>query len=1183
MPLFDASTGIYVNALMEGIDWERPTSLELIYPDGSEGFQVEAGLRIRGGWSRHDGCPKHAFRLFFRSDHGDSKLEYDLFEGEESAEEFDKMDLRTAQNYSWSFKGDDSNTFMRDVFSRDLQRQMGQPYTRSRFYHLYINGQYWGLYMTQERSEAAYAASYFGGDKDDYDTVKADGGPTGTKMVEATDGTLEQFSILWSLGNDFDDADLAGKAVLYNRMLGLNPDGTPNSNYPVYLDPDNLIDMMLNVYYVGERDAPISAFFGNDELNNWYGVYNRNNPDGFKYFRHDGEHSMDKGYSDRTGPFTVLNEKVSPSHFNPQTLHQWLMDYPEYNMRFADRAYQHMFNDGAMTEAATKAQLDLRAAQIEMAIIAESARWGDAKTSTPLTKADWVGAVETTRNWLTGRVSTVISHLRNKNWYPSIDPPTFYINSIPQRGGMINVGDEFSMYAPAGTIYYTFDGSDPRLPSGQVNPDALSTTSSPTTDQVLITKGATWKYLDDGSDQGTGWRALLFDDTAWASGPAELGYGDGGEGTIVGYGDDANNKYPTTYFRHVFNLSNPAQVTNLSALLMRDDGAIVYLNGTEIIRDGMLAGDVTYLTHSSATVSGGDESTYFPTTGIDTSLLVAGDNVIAVEIHQKSYTSSDISFDFELAATVSGNTITPLNHSTHVKSRVLNNGGIWSALNQATYGVGDVAGSLRISEIMYHPATDPNSEFIELTNVGAETINLNLAEFANGIDFVFSAIDLDPAGHVVVVRNLDAFNTAYPDFDGVIAGQYDGSLDNDGDRLLLQDAIGTVIHDFKFKDGWYDITDGGGFTLTIRDAGADISLWDDKDGWRPSALPGGSPGIDDSLLLPPAGAIVINEVLAHSHALAPDWIELHNTTTEAINIGGWFLSDSDDGDPNIMKYEIPADTIIAGGGYKVFYEDVHFGNPAVANIPFALSEGGDEVFLRSGIGGVVTGYEDKEDFKASESGVAFGRYYKASTDTYNFVAMSENTPNEENAAPKVGPIVISEIMYRPDTESGDTYDNDEYEYIELRNITGSAVPLQEHDALMGIDVPWKFTEGIDYTFPLGTIVPAGGRIVVAKNLEAYAERYGSSAGIFGPFVDSGLSNSGEAVDLSKPGDQEDDERYYIRVDRVKYSDGSHPDGEIPDPWPTAPDGDGDSLDRIDDFAYGNDYINWQAATPSPGS
>jgi hypothetical protein len=324
--------------------------------------------------------------------------------------------------------------------------------------------------------------------------------------------------------------------------------------------------------------------------------------------------------------------------------------------------------------------------------------------------------------------------------------------------------------------------------------------------------------------------------------------------------------------------------------------------------------------------------------------------------------------------------------------------------------------------------------------------------------------------------------------------------------------------------------------------------------------------------------VVINEVLAHAHAEAPDWIELHNTTDEAINIGGWFLSDDTN---DVTKYEIADNTIIAADGYLVFYQDQHFGNPAAAGChrAFALSENGEQVYLSSAQDGVLTGYQEVEDFGASATGIAFGRYYKESTDNFNFLPMSENTPGSANAYPLVGPIVINEVMYNPG--SG----NQNEEYIELYNITAQPVTL--YDYVTG--EPWKFTDGIEYTFPSSPTVtiPAGGYLLVVKDPAAFALRYGSmpaSVQVLGPY-DGQLKNGGEKVELSMPGDVDGlGRRYYIRVDRVNYSDGSHPEdcpGGV-DLWPVEADGGGMSLSRKVPSDYGNDVANWQAATASPG-
>jgi hypothetical protein len=191
-----------------------------------------------------------------------------------------------------------------------------------------------------------------------------------------------------------------------------------------------------------------------------------------------------------------------------------------------------------------------------------------------------------------------------------------------------------------------------------------------------------------------------------------------------------------------------------------------------------------------------------------------------------------------------------LAHSAHVKARVLN-GSTWSALHEAAFAVGPVAQNLRISEIMYHPIdtgdpADPNTEYIELTNIGAVTINLNLVAFTNGVDFTFPNTGLAPGDYILVVKNVEAFEAKYGGGFN-IAGQYEGSLSNSGERIALADAAGQTICDFRFQDDWYDLTDGLGFSLTVRDPATvkpdDLS---NKDAWRASADAGGSPGFDDA-------------------------------------------------------------------------------------------------------------------------------------------------------------------------------------------------------------------------------------------------------------------------------------------------------------------------------------------------
>ena len=275
-----------------------------------------------------------------------------------------------------------------------------------------------------------------------------------------------------------------------------------------------------------------------------------------------------------------------------------------------------------------------------------------------------------------------------------------------------------------------------------------------------------------------------------------------------------------------------------------------------------------------------------------------------------------------------------------------------------------------------------------------------------------------------------------------------------------------------------------------------------------------------------------------------------------------------------MKYDIASGTSIPAWDYIVFTEYQHFGNllDPGCNTPFQFSENGEAVYLQSGDNGVLTGYSDEEDFGASEKDVAFGRYQK-STGDFNFVAMNVNTPSAVNAYPKVGPIVITEIMYHPQT-------NADAEYVELKNISNGPVTLYDDST----NTAWRFVDnmddiGIEYHFPTGSpvTVAANEKFLLVKNLAAFTSEFGvpdTSLKVF-EWIDGSLSNGGEKPEIQLPGDVDEFlTRYYIRVDRVSYSDTA--------PWPTSPDGSGQSLTRISNSAYGNDTINWQAITPSPG-
>ena len=169
-------------------------------------------------------------------------------------------------------------------------------------------------------------------------------------------------------------------------------------------------------------------------------------------------------------------------------------------------------------------------------------------------------------------------------------------------------------------------------------------------DLVLISPGSVWRFNDSGLNLGTSWRTVTYNDGSWSSGPAQLGYGDGDESTVISYGSNPNNRRITYYFRRSFTVTNPSAIAALVVRFVRDDGCVIYLNGVEVVRSNMPTGSVSYTTRASVAIGGADESAWLEAP-IDPARLVAGTNVIAVEVHQQSPTSSDVSFDLELRGT----------------------------------------------------------------------------------------------------------------------------------------------------------------------------------------------------------------------------------------------------------------------------------------------------------------------------------------------------------------------------------------------------------------------------------------------------------------------------------------------------------------------------------------------------
>ena len=809
---------------------EQEMSMELISNDGSEpGFQIDAGVKIVGGASV--GSAKNNWRCYFRSEYGASKLRYPVFAKEPYStrtdnEEFDLLQLRggSHDNFYWmALPTNQSNgayrpgdaLYVRNRWVSDMEMIMGHTSLHGRYVHCYFNGTYHGLYHLHERPMHHYMDKYFGGDAEDYHYTNS--GRT---------------------GSDHDGGDVWSNA--WNSVKSAASAGGQASKD--WINWESLADNQLLYFYCG-NDWDWTT------QHNWMAAGPKNPGEGgWQFYSWDCDVML----------YDVIANNLDQNA--PDGVFRSLMRDDDFQVYFRDRVYKYCFHEGLLTPGGATPSFEYRMNEISSALVPETARWQPSRAdSLPWDRdGEWQDEWDyVTDTYFAQRTGILLNQLRNRGWYP-VEAPEF-----EPHGGEIEAGFSPIITSGPGTVYITTDGSDPRLPGGTINPNAISVNGSEVS-TTLINKEETWAYLDDGSDQGTAWSAPGFDDSTWSTGQAELGYGDGpegAEGTAVGFGGNRANKFITTYFRKEFTATDVANITGLQLGLRRDDGAVVYLNGTEVWRNGMPAtGAITHTTLATNGAGGTDETIFHQKNDLLIALLLEGPNTIAVEVHQNSATSSDISFDLELHATKpSDPSQLSLDESTLVRARVLS-GNEWSPVNSVRYLVGTPASSsnLVVSEFSYRPtkasaAEDPGSlysrtdfEFIEFKNISNDPIHLDGVRLTDGVDFDFSeALNFSiPADEtLLIVENQAAFLARYPGISAErIAGEYSGNLSNDGERVEILADDDSVIQAFTYNDQlpWPTAADGGGFSLELIEptTGPDHNLGGN---WRASRGVHGTP------------------------------------------------------------------------------------------------------------------------------------------------------------------------------------------------------------------------------------------------------------------------------------------------------------------------------------------------------
>lgn len=845
--LFNAATGIYVNASNGGRSWERKTMVEVFSPTNAAAeFSAVCGLRIRGAYSRGSGYPKHSFRLFFRNEYGQSKLRFPLFE-KEGADVFDKIDLRAAQNYSWA-NGSDRFTFIEECFSRDAQGDLGQSYHRSRYYNLFINGIYWGVYQTEERTSGDFGETYFGGSADDYDVVRTAQPGYVTGVVEGQELGWYNF---WNLS--VNQGYGAAYPNNYNLVRGLNADGSPNPALPIYLNPTNVAVYMLTSHFASDSDAPATS--GSDKANNNAQLWNRYNgtnvlggiaQTGWIFHRHDAEHSLGTAEGYAQDSLDRGTERAHPNmrlyqNFNPAELNYKLLDNAEYKTLFGDLVYRACLKPGgALTAPESRRRLQRRMDELDSAVVCESARWGYARNAN-FTRNQWLAACARLQEFTDRRVPYLIQYYRNRGWYPSLDAPQV-VTALGQRvtGGETFGENEAVYFAEGtdGTVYYTLDGSDPRREGGAVNTTAQQYTGwlGATDDRTMIEQGGTWKYSDWGSEpaadgQGNKWMSAAYDDASWSAGKGALGFKSGltFATTLPRYVDHgaSGTQVTTFYFRRTVTLpADAATATSLTVTAYLDDGYVLYVNGVEVGRSALMpTGAIGYGTFTTGFI---DPANVENTFTIPSGLLKAGTNVIAAEVHQCNATSSDIAWDcaitYPVRSGASGGIVVPPSGAT-VKARVLSAAGEWSALEEVAV-VGTAPGDALADSVRFHsfmgippePSDGDTDEWITLTNLSATTsfdlagmkvVVLKAGEKMSKAKCAFSLGELTlPAGGSVTLHQADYVQDGWTKITNGDVLLY--LYDKDGTREIQTSSVNQKLFPTVIAD---DAGPGGGAWL----------------------------------------------------------------------------------------------------------------------------------------------------------------------------------------------------------------------------------------------------------------------------------------------------------------------------------------------------------------------------------
>lgn len=781
---------------------------------------------------------------------GRSKASYGFEIRDEEGEDLGAEILGFPEESDWILYGpyNFDRALIRNAFIYDLSNQIGRYAVRSQFCELYVNT------STSTMSDSHYRGLYVFMEK-----IKRDRNRVDIEALRPSHNSVPEIQGGWILkidradpgDNGFggagqtlrfvepkeEDVTSAQRTWIQNWMNqfgnALNgPNFTdPDIGYRAYFDVPNAVDHhLLNVLALNVDALRLSTYMHKPRFGKLtFGpIWDFDRSMG----SYDGRDDNPEAWSGSGG-----------TNFFTYPWWSRLFQDPDFWQEYRDR-WEELRQDEFSIDNVFQT-IDGMGAECAEAAERNFDRWG----SVPPRNGSYQAELNFLKDWLERRILWIDSQ------FPR--PPGF---SEPSQ--VIDPGFEVALGAPTGSIYYTLDGSDPRLPGGGISPTAEEYGTSNSAVLVSPDLQSRVRYRVPTSDaEDDSWTAINFNDNHWELGTNGIGVG---YERSSGYQDFFQNDveadmYDTTtsvYIRIEFDLDDPDGFAFMNLGMMYDDGFTAYLNGHRIA--GSNDPDNPEWDSNATDQNGDGAATSFQPFNVTEHIdkLVQGTNVLAIHGLNFNTTSSDLLFVPMLSASgvFTGDPIT-LNDYSKVFART-KIGNDWSGPSIQIYPTDD-AMDLRVTEMMYHPEApeegslykDEDFEFIEVQNVGTQTIDLRGVQFVRGIDFDFSDASIQsilPGEIIVLVSHLEAFETRYNINEIPVVGEYRGNLENQGEMITLVNGADEIIQEFTYDDAWYPETDGVGFSLSILDPLFELELWNEEDSWEVSSDLGGSPGVGDS-------------------------------------------------------------------------------------------------------------------------------------------------------------------------------------------------------------------------------------------------------------------------------------------------------------------------------------------------